>query len=182
MDQLRILALPLASFASVALAGCGLISQDFSGQLEVPITIDSMESTYSGVEYLNINDVNPELRDHRDKIAEGSEKVREIRIEIAQRLDKNLATLGWGQVFIRKSSEDAWPEEPLENAIAVFDGVPIEDGQNFKLVVPPHRRKLLGDVLFREPEIDVRVRVGADSGPVHFKAKIILSIEFTAGI
>lgn len=181
--QLRSLRFALPLLAAPMLS-CGLTVQDFDGKVRVNFVITGDNASYAD-EFVVNTDSNTDVRDNRDKIKEGSGKIREIRIEVASLESNNTAAIAWGEVYMRKAgSMEAWPTESPDNALALFTAVPLVPGQNFKLDISPAKRAAIAKFVFdkNNTQIDVKIRGWTDTGPVAFSAAVIFHVEFTAGL
>lgn len=172
---------PFVFAAAFGLSGCGLISQDFDGQITVNWSVDDEDNLYNTPFTVDTNS-NPDIRDNRDKIVENSGNVRSISINITRLDPTNRAQLGFGLVFMREVDGPAFPPETEENALASFSGVPLEEGQVFRVSMTPAQRLLAADLIFRAPVIEVKFVGGTDVGPVRFDAQAIFEVEFTASL
>ena len=185
---------PFRVFASAAVlalfaaTGCGLISKDFDGDVNIEFKVDSTERTYNNVDTVD-PDADQDVKENKDKIVAGSGTVQEISIEILSTGAENRATLGSGTVYARVHQEGAdgktspWPDDPNERPVAVFEAVPLIATQNFKLAITPAQRAKLSTLVFGSNgigKVDVKLRVESNDGPVHFEGRITFHVEFTA--
>ena len=167
--------------------GCGLTVQDFDGKVKANIilkseTVDTMAcSAYPDgkgwVGQVTVNtDDNADVRDNRDRIKEGSGKIREISVEIVDLLPENMATFGGGSAKLTKAGE-ALPEYNH----AQFSGVPIVEDQAFKLDITPERRAEISNLVFTETMITADL-AGCANDDIAIEARITFFVEFAAGL
>ncbi len=172
--------LPSLLSASLLLGGCSLISADFDGQVEIEVEVNDEDSTYESIERVNPED-NEDYRKHKDKIDEGEIESLEITIiETGPACGDNGsagcngARLVVGQVDIQGANGD-WI-----TGIGNWDGVEINVGNSFTVVVPIDKQEEINALLKKGGEITLRIVGIADQGPVVMKLRIVVNLRFTA--
>lgn len=180
--QLRLFSLSLVLASSFAAGGCGLVSDNFDAELKVDFTVDEMGGTFRQEIAVNPADY-PDVRENCDAIEKETGQIRSLSIEITDTMENHEALLGSGMVFMRNAGGPEWPAETEENAFATFDRVPLLTGQVITLELTPARRAALADLIFTEncdKALDIKMFGESDRGPVSFKGKVTLFVEFIA--
>lgn len=171
----------LAMFAASTLlssGGCGLISKDFEGQVEVVADVDDEDREYYDTFSVN-PDENEDVKNNRDKIESG--EVTAIYMEIREVRAHNLATFVVGQVDVRSQVSGQAADANWITAVGKWDGIQLVPGNSFKLTVPLETQKQLNDLVFvTGGPIEIRVQGFGDQGPVAFEFKVTLKLRFTA--
>jgi hypothetical protein len=166
--------------AALSMAGCGLVESDFDAKVTVTFKLDATDNTYSNTVLYDL-DSEPDIRDNRDRLRDGSGQVSRLQVTLSRIPAENLATFGWGEAYLWADGQPE-PEETEDNVLASFSGVPIEEGVVFRMDVNPDQRVRLSKLVFENSKINVKFRGGTDAGPVKFDAAVDLFLEFTAGL
>ena len=175
------LGLCAALTASVGLtSGCAAFASFQEGEITKTIEIEGQNTTFDQVVMIDTNEI-PEVRDNRDKIIDGTFKVRSIRLQVENIQTSHMATLAWGRFYIMAEGE-TFPEDTLENADAGFEAVPITEGQEVTLDVSPAHAARMANTIFTSPNLQAKIIGETDVGPVDFSVKVVFEVEFEAGL
>ncbi|MFO0728455.1 MAG: hypothetical protein U1E65_32060 [Myxococcota bacterium] len=189
----------LILLGSVAFGGCGLVSDNFDGELSADFTVNNNDHTFVNELIVNPQDYK-DVRDNCDRIKKETGQIREISIELSVQ-QNNHATYGSGLVFMRHNTElnqpwgspidgampgnpaDPWPAELEALSVARFDRVPIVDGLVITTAIRPAMRRQIADLIFTEKcdqVIDIKMLGAADAGPVVFNGTVKFKVDFVA--
>ena len=177
------LALSSLLLASVAGSGCGLISADFEGDIKLRVSVGDPTDPDNRYEDLVVTDPedNADYRENKDKIKSG--QVTAVELEFINITPGILSNLVVGEAHVRKQREGQAPNEGWVQAVGVWEGVQVIQGNKFRLTLPAEGQRHLNRIVFDEPgPIELRLTGVADRGPVAFEVQVTLFMRFTAGL
>ncbi len=190
----------LLLLGSVGFGGCGLVSDNFDGELKADFQVDKMDHTFLNELVVNPQDYK-DVRDNCAHIKKQTGQIREISLEISVP-EANRAKYGSGLVFMRHNGTvgqswgepaiddlvvgdftNPWPAAAEALAVARFDRVPIVDGMVITTAIRPAMRRMIADLIFTDncdQPIDLKMVGAADDGPVVFNGQVVFKVDFVA--
>lgn len=173
------LAYPLLATTLALSTGCGFVSENLDGRLTVDFIVESM-----GTEFVNELKVNPNeyqaVRDNCSSIEKETGQIREITISVDTN-QGHTANYGWGEIFMRGPTTEEWPAEPkAEDLVAVFERVPLVEGQVITVELTAAQKAKIARLVFTEncdKEVQIKMSGNAD-GPTHFASTITIVADF----
>lgn len=158
----------LASFALFGFSGCGLISQEFTGDVKIGFSVDNEQNTYDKSFVFDPND-NEDVRENRDSIDRG--QVVAISLAVRQLRAPNAAQYGRGEL-----KADGF-------IVSTFDLVPLVPNETYRLSMTSEQRQFISELAFERFEpIEFDFTGSTDAGPVHLDAEAVFHLEFEASL
>lgn len=165
---IRLQLLLFASASLLGLSGCGLLSQEFTGDVKVAFSVDNEQNTYDSSFVFDPNE-NEDVRENRDSIDRG--QVTAISLVVRSLRAENKAQYGRGEL------------KAAGIVISTFDLVPLVANEVYRLSMTSEQRQLASELAFERTEPIEFDFIGAtDQGPVHLDAEAIFKLEFDASL
>jgi hypothetical protein len=175
------------------ISGCGFDAVEIATDLRLSFNINGAEGEFEQEQNYKPDD-NPDIKSHRDKLADSVIRIRDVTIQINSIGDKNKADFVWAKVYaypvdkpldrteIEKDKRSNCEESLL--AAACFEAGSLSEGKELHLDMTPTQKANLVDLVFNHPELTVKFIGWSDhvDEPVEFQADLVLSIEATAGL
>lgn len=157
-----------SSMSLLGLSGCGLLSQEFTGDVKVGFSVDNEQSTYDSSFVFDPNE-NEDVRENRDSIDRG--QVTAISLVVRALRADNRAQYGRGELRID------------DTVISTFDLVPLVPNEVYRLSMTSAQRQFASELAFERFEpIEFSFTGSTDRGPVHLDAEAIFKLEFDASL
>lgn len=176
---MRLASAPALFAATLFASGCGFVSENLDGELDVTVTVESMDTDF-------VNEVEidpstyPEVRDNCSSIEKETGQIREINIQVTTNAGHE-AHYGWGEIYMRGPDGGAWPDDPpATDLVATFERVPLVDGQQVSVELTAAQKAKIARLVFTEncdKKVMIKMKGHADAR-THFVAKIILVADF----
>jgi len=163
-------------------SGCGIVTENLDGTITVDFTVDKTTTDYDNELAVNPNDY-AAVRDNCSSIDKETGQIQQITVDL-RTAEKHRAQYGYGEVYMRGPTAEDWPDIATLNpadAVAVFDRVPLVDGQRVNLIMTPATRRKIARLVFTEncdQEVQMKLVGHADQGPVNFSGHITLTADF----
>ena len=176
MNRFARMLMPAAALAMVTSTGCGLICSDFEGDVRVDVSVSDPDSEYFSIETVDPNDYD-EYADNRDRIENG--EILGITVTFTSVPNTNAANYGIGQIDIRRADD---PNADFVTAVGEWNGINIEVGNSFPVILAPDAKGQVDDILFGSNPGPVELRIAgiADQGPVEFTAEVEVQLGFSS--
>jgi hypothetical protein len=157
-----------ASAGLLALSGCGLLSQEFTGEVKIAFKVINEENTYASTFIFDPND-NEDVRENRDSIDRG--QVTAITLLVTSINSGNEAQYGRGEL------------KANDTVVSSFDLVPIVANESYRLSMTSAQRQFASELAFdRNDPIEFDFVGSTDQGPIHLDAQAIFRLEFDASL
>ena len=168
LSAFRTASLFCASFGLLALSGCGLLSQEFTGEVKIGFSVDNDSNTYDSNFTFDPNE-NEDVRENRESIDRG--QVTAVTLMVTSIRNGNLAQYGRGEL-------------KADNVVvSTFDLVPIVANESYRMSMTSEQRQFASELAFdRNAPIEFDFTGSTDSGPIHLDAQAIFTLEFEASL
>lgn len=159
--------------------GCGFVSENLDGKLTVDFTVNSDDTDF--VNELSVKpDTYQAVRDNCSSIEKETGQIREITISVDTN-EGHLANYGWGEIYMRGPTTEAWPEVPAAtDLVATFERVPLVDDQVITVELSAAQKAKIARLVFTEncdKEVQVKMTGHADAA-THFASTITIVADF----